>query len=82
MKKIIKHSNKNIIVCDFCRTIFKCSFDEIKEENFRGGKRSFIRRYVKCPTCKNKLILKTIHDYDDTVKAEILCHTFLIGKKI
>ena len=81
MKKIIEQGNKkiNIIGCNFCGTIFKCSNDKIKEKCQLGGKRKFIRRYVKCPYCKNKLVL---YDYDNTVKSEIFYHTFLIGKKI
>lgn len=75
MKKIIEQGNKkiNIIGCNFCGTIFKCSNDKIKEKCQLGGKRKFIRRYVKCPYCKNKLVLETIYDF---------YHTFLIGKKI
>lgn len=53
MIKIIKKGTRDIRECESCGCLF--SFDE---EDILGGKG--LKKYIKCPQCKMKIILKTI----------------------
>lgn len=62
MVEVIKHGEKNIIDCDFCGAQLKYSVDDMKEqEKYLTQRDGSIEKYIVCPDCKNKVIIKEVY---------------------
>ena len=59
MVEVIKHGEKNIVECDFCGASLRYSVEDIKEqENYLSQRDSYTEKYIVCPDCKNRVVVK------------------------
>ena len=58
MVEVIKHGEKNIIDCNFCGAQLRYSVNDIKEETYLYQRDSYLEKYIVCPDCKNKVVIK------------------------
>lgn len=59
MVEVIKHGDKNITDCDFCGAQLRYSVEDIREqENYLSQRDSFTEKYIVCPDCNSKVIVK------------------------
>ena len=59
MVEVIKHGEKNIIDCNFCGAQLRYSVDDIKkQEKYLSQRDSYFEKYIVCPDCKNKVVIK------------------------
>ena len=73
MVEVIKHGEKNIIDCNFCGAQLRYSVDDIKEqEKYLSQRDSYFEKYIVCPDCKNKVVIKWGNDMNEIVLTIIL----------
>lgn len=59
MVEVIKHGDKNITDCDFCGAQLRYSIEDLKErERYLSQRDSYIEKYIVCPDCQSKVIIK------------------------